>query len=98
MKNGALRERQVKKLLEDEGWFVVKVGGSLGCADLVALKAQYVPRLIQVKAQERTPWDGFGPEARLQMKTVALAAGAKAELCWWPSRKRPVFIDSDDWP
>lgn len=98
MKNGSLRERQVKNLLEQEGWFVVKAGGSLGCADLVALKAKETPRLIQVKAEERGPYNGFGPNDRFQLRAAALAAGAKAELCWWPSRKRPSWIPEDSWP
>lgn len=98
MKDGAKRERQVKKLLEDEGWYVVKAGGSLGCADLVALKANHAPRLLQVKGDERSPWTHMGPEARLQLRVTARAAGADAEVVWWPSRKQPVWIPSSDWP
>lgn len=98
MRNGALRERQVKRLLEDDGWFVVKAGGSLGCADLVALKANEVPRLVQVKATESSPYSGFGPNERFQLKATALAAGGRAELCWWPSRRRPRFIGPEEWP
>jgi hypothetical protein len=35
---GSARERQVKKLLEAEGWTVTRGAGSHGCADLWAAK------------------------------------------------------------
>jgi hypothetical protein len=35
---GSRMELKSQRLLEADGWFVTKSGGSLGCADLVALK------------------------------------------------------------
>src|SRR5262249_5999379 len=36
---GHNRERQVRKLLEERGWWVARAAGSLGDADLVAMRA-----------------------------------------------------------
>lgn len=98
MKNGHARERQVKKLLEAEGWLVVRAAGSLGPVDLVAMKGCWRPRVIEVKANEGSPWMNFrGPE-RDAMRQIAIDAGADAFLCHWPSRKEPVWIPSSQWP
>lgn len=53
---GAQRERTVKKILEKEGYFCVKAGGSLGIFDIVALpslklcKEGKIPVGVQVKS------------------------------------------------
>lgn len=46
---GATFERDVQHYLTGLGWFVVKAGGSRGCADLVALRSDHQPWLIQCK-------------------------------------------------
>jgi hypothetical protein len=33
-----------------------------------------------------------------ELRTTAMKAGAVAELCWWPARKRPTFLHEDAWP
>ena len=95
---GAERERQVKKLLEAKGWMVTKAGGSLGVADLVALRAGAPPELIQVKSDKDSPYTHFGPAAREELKRVADEAGAVAQLAWWPPRKPCRWIPSGQWP
>ena len=95
---GAERERAVKKLLEADGWFVTKAGGSLGVADLVALKAGHQPRLIQIKGTARGPFSDFGPDDRAKLRLVALDAGAVAELAWWPCRKPCAWLLEPTWP
>ncbi len=47
-RKGRRAEYQLKKKLEDEGWFVVRSAGSRGVVDLVALKDDQV-MLIQVQ-------------------------------------------------
>ena len=49
-RNGTVRERRVKELLEDDGYFVVRSAGSGGVADLVALKPGQV-LLVQCKSE-----------------------------------------------
>ena len=95
---GIQRERQVRKLLEQDGWWVARAAGSLGDADLIALKAGHTPKLIEVKASRRGPYHSFGPADRADLSLAAQLAGAAAWLCWWPPRQRPQWIPSTEWP
>jgi Holliday junction resolvase len=98
MSRGHARERQVKALLEADDWFVTRAAGSLGDADLVALKAGHVPRLVEVKSTAAGPFHSFGPKARADLLFAARLAGASAWLCWWPPRGKPVWLSSREWP
>ncbi len=107
---GHSRERDVKRLLHDQGWWVSRAAGSLGDADLVALRALEVgeehlgltvteARLIEVKANvDGGPYMNFRPVARNELDGAARMAGASAELCYWPPRKDPQFLGSILWP
>lgn len=92
------RERQLRKLLEADGWFVIRAPGSLGVADLCALKAGEQPRLIESKATKAGPYSGFVPSDRQALLEAAEKAGARAELAWWPKRGNLVWIGSEAWP
>lgn len=92
------RERAVKALLEDEDWYVTRAAGSLGDADLVALRAGSRPRLIEVKSTAGGPYERFSPKERLDLLFAADVAGAEAWLCWWPPRGKPRWISADEWP
>lgn len=95
---GIQRERQVRKLLEDDGWWVCRAAGSLGDADLVALKSGTTPILVEVKASARGPFHSFGPKQREELRAAARQAGAEPVLCYWPPRKRPKWISTLGWP
>jgi Holliday junction resolvase len=95
---GHNRERQVKALLEDEGFWVARAAGSLGDADLVALKVGHTPRLIEVKSTAGGPYERFGPADRQRLFAAANVAGAIAWLAWWPPRKPLRWIAASDWP
>jgi Holliday junction resolvase len=95
---GHNRERAVKHLLEDEDWWVARAAGSLGDADLVALKAGRSPRLIEVKSTAGGPYERFGPTERSSIALAAELAGATAELAWWPPHGQLRFIPSQEWP
>lgn len=95
---GHNRERQVKALLEADDWFVTRAAGSIGDADLVALKAGHAPRVIEVKSTAAGPYHSFGPKDRADLLFAAELAGAVAELCWWPPRGKPHWIPSRQWP
>jgi Holliday junction resolvase len=97
-RRGHNRERQVRDLLLSDDWFVTRAAGSLGDADLVALKAGERPRLIEVKSTAAGPYHGFGPKDRADLLFAAELAGADAWLCWWPPRGRPSWIHSNIWP
>jgi Holliday junction resolvase len=98
MSRGHNRERAVRKLMEAEGWWVSRAAGSLGDADLVALKAGFPPRLVEVKSEVQSTWHGFGPADRQAIKDAARKAGAEAWFVCWPPRQPPRWIHEDDWP
>lgn len=98
MSRGHDRERAVRKRLEEEGWWVTRAAGSLGDADIVALRAGQKPRLIEVKSTAAGPFHSFGPSDRSELVLAALKAGAKAELAYWPPYGELRFIPPSDWP
>lgn len=98
MSRGIQRERQVKALLQSEDWWVCRAAGSLGDADLVALKDGWLPRLVEVKSTAAGPYHSFGPKDRADLRLAAEIAGAQAVLCWWPPRGKPKWIESREWP
>jgi Holliday junction resolvase len=92
------RERKVKALLESEDWFVVRAAGSLGDADLVALKYGKPSRIIEVKSTAQGPYERFGPKDRETLAFAAVLAGAEAWLAWWPPRGKLRWIPASEWP
>lgn len=92
------RERQVVALLRDDDWIAFRAPGSLGCADVIAMREGSRNRLIEVKATAAGPYAGFLPADRAKLAATAQMAGAVAELCWWPKRAKPVFIGESEWP
>jgi Holliday junction resolvase len=98
MSRGHDRERQVKRLLEDDDWVVTRAAGSLGNADLIALKAGHRPRFVEVKSTAGGPYERFGPAARAELRFAAKLADADAYLCWYPPRGKPTWIPSTAWP
>lgn len=93
------RERQIKKLLEEQGWIVFRAPASLGVCDLIALKAGERPRMIEVKANELGgPWSNFRWRDRADLLEAAMVAGAEAWLCHVVSRREPVWIHQSQWP
>lgn len=97
MSRGIQRERQVKAQLIMDDWWVCRAAGSLGDADLVALKDGKRPRLIEVKSTIG-PYDHFGPSDRAALLMAARLAGADAVLAWWPSRGRLRWLWPEEWP
>lgn len=95
---GIRRERQVRKVLESEGYWVSRASGSLGDADLVALRRGSPPLLIEVKSTTAGPFSGFGPAERTQLLVAARVAGAEAWLVWWPSRGDARWLSPMYWP
>lgn len=96
-RRGIQRERQVKEVLESEDWWVCRAAGSLGDADLVALRDGNRPRLIEVKSTEG-PWDHFRPADRAELSAAAKQANADAILAWWPSRGKLRWLPESEWP
>jgi Holliday junction resolvase len=95
---GIERERQVRRYLEDRDYMVVRAAGSLGCADLIALRAYSPTLIVEVKSTHRGPFHSFGPADRADILAYAERAGATAVLAYWPPRGKLRFIYEKDWP
>lgn len=91
---GADLERAAKKVLEENGYFVVKSGGSKGVADLVALKASET-LLVQCKNTLSLSRGMMRPAERRAFFGVAGSLRASALVCCWMKEGRaarvPVF-------
>jgi Holliday junction resolvase len=98
---GIKRERQVRRLLEQDGYWTSRAAGSFGDADVIALKATPTgidAKLVEVKSDVAGPFAHFGPAARAELIAAAVKSGATPLLCHWPPRKQPRFIPVSDWP
>lgn len=81
-RHGAELERAAKHVLEDNGYFVVKAGGSKGAADLVALKPGEI-LLVQCKT------DGYlRPAERVALADLAIQLRARALVGEWHKEGR----------
>lgn len=110
MSRGIQRERQVRRLLEEDGWWTARAAGSLGDADVIACrrdvafqvdgKARTVPEvwLIEVKSTKAGPFHSFGPKDRAELVSAAERAGATPYLVWWPPHGKPQWIPQSQWP
>lgn len=98
---GRQRERDLKRHLESpEGgeYFVIKAGGSLGDADLIALKAGERGKMIEVKSTAGGPYERFGPKDREDLLIASRKAGLEPFLVWHPPRKEAVWLNYTQWP
>lgn len=98
MSRGIDRERRLRVGLERSGWWTSRAAGSFGEADVIALKAGELPRLIEVKSTARGPFAGFGPAKREALISAAVKAGAIPWLVWWPPHDGPHWIPVSNWP
>lgn len=95
---GAKRERDALEYLRGLGYYAERTAGSHGVADIIALKKDHTPMLIQVKSG-KGKYSGFPPGDRKYLLQQANTAGAEAYLYWWPyDRKGLRIIPSDEWP
>lgn len=69
---GDYLERQTKSALQAHGWVVVRAAGSLGVADIVALRAGNTPLLISCKLNGH-----IAPLERRALIEACQAAGAR---------------------
>lgn len=96
-RRGRGRELDVVDLLADAGFVTYRLAH--GAADVIALRHDQRPQLIQVKSTAGGPYERFGPLDRLALVEQAKQAGADAVLAWWPPRlKVPHWLGPEDWP
>lgn len=80
-------ERQVRDTLTAHGWVVVRSAGSLGIADLVALRKGNTPTLVSCKLGGR-----IGPKERTALMDAADQAGARAVVAMRPRGGRVLLL------
>jgi Holliday junction resolvase len=95
---GIQRERAVRAKLQDQDWLAFRAPASLGCADVIALRAGSRPRLIEVKSTAGGPYEHFGPRDRERLSLAGQLAGADCYLAWWPPRGSLIWIPEESWP
>lgn len=106
MSRGIQRERAVRAWYADRDYVAFRAPASLGCADVIAIKAAFADpscrvsnvELVEVKSTAAGPYHGFGPAARARLSDAAQMAGARAVLAWWPPRGKLQFIYEASWP
>ncbi len=84
---GSRLEREARDILISEGYYVVKAGGSLGPADLVALRpTDGSVRFVQVKANRGPP-----PSEMRELRTLQVAVDRLGWLVevWRKKDRRP---------
>lgn len=99
---GIARERKVRVLLEERGYWTARAAGSLGDADVIAVKVRPAGGadvlLVEVKSTAGGPYERFGPAQRAELIEAAVKTGATPWLVWWPPRRGPVWIPVAEWP
>lgn len=98
MSRGIQRERDLRKRLEAEGWWTMRAAASKGEVDIIAMKAGFQPRFIEVKSTVGGPFEHFRPADRAGLLEAAGHAGAAPELAYWPPRGELRFIPPSGWP
>ncbi len=98
MSRGINRERQVRAVLEAEDWWTARAAGSLGDADVIALKDGRRPLMVEVKSTAAGPYSHFLPKDRADLSFAAELAGATPLLAWWPPRGKLHWIAESEWP
>jgi Holliday junction resolvase len=92
------RERKVRDHFLALDWWVCRAAGSLGDADLIALKVGRRPLMVEVKANAGNPYMHFRPKDRADLLFAADIAGADAVLAHWPPRGKLRFYEPSEWP
>lgn len=95
---GTRKEYKVRDWYLDRDYIVIRPGGSLGAADLVAMKDGSPTDFVQVKGSAQGPYQHFQPKERANLIQVARWAGARPLLAWWPPRGKLRFIGPEEWP
>lgn len=76
---GDYLEHQTRDALAQYGWLVIRSGGSLGCADLVALRVGKMPLLVQCKVLGKgRQMPRVDPAERMALFNAARESGARA--------------------
>ena len=97
-RRGIDRDRKVRDMLAGQDWFAVCARGSHGAADVIAIRAGSIPRVIQVKSTAQGPYERFGPAERAELSFAARLGGADALIAWWPPRGQLRWITEEEWP
>lgn len=92
---GRHRELAVRDFYRESGYAAWRI--AYGTADVIALKADEPPVLVQVKSTKR-PFERFQPRDRDALLRDAQLAGGTAVLAHWPLRGSLRLWPSSEWP
>lgn len=79
-------EHRVKRLLEDAGFYVMRSAASKGVVDLIALRKDVAPLMVQCKMVKKH----MTPALRVELYMVAHLAGTLALLATRHGPRAPV--------
>lgn len=82
---GDYLERQTKAALEAHGWVVTRAAGSLGVADIMAIRAGNTPLLVSCKLN-----GGISPAERFALIEASRAGGARPIMA---ARSKRGYVD-----
>ena len=74
MSRGIQRERAVRDYFTERDYIAFRAPASLGCADVIALKAGQRPQLVEVKSTAGGPYERFQPADRDRLAVAARMA------------------------
>lgn len=99
-RRSAQREREIAAAFRASGFVAVRTPGSKGAFDVLAIKRDEPPRLIQVKTStgDSSPWKGFGSADREKLAEAAKQAGGVALLYHYNGRAGLSVYPESAWP
>lgn len=87
--SGAKIEREIRKKLEDDGFYVIRSAGSKGCFDLVAFNDKTI-KLIQVKYTKNIMNANLNKEELKKLKSIIAPKGCIKEV-WFRGRNNKEY-------
>lgn len=81
-RKGTRAELIVRDMLRDRGWYVIRAWSSIGSWDLLALRPDRDPAMVQVKSGAAGAY--IRPRERALLLNDAAKAGADAVLVYYP--------------
>ena len=96
---GRTAEIRLMAELAGSGWLCGSRRHLAGPGDVLAVRSDRMPMLIEVKTTAKGPWERFGPKDRNRLRSASAAVGAEPVVAWKPPRARAwKYIRLHEWP
>ena len=83
---GLTKEREAKKILEEEGWYVIRSRGSFGLFDMIAMNPVKGWKIVQVKATRQKKNVSYGKEID-EIRHYQVPYNTQKELWAWRTKE-----------